>query len=174
MLLKTHVSTNEYLAHFLLITVSFLTYLIIFTPHKMLLIFSVIIDISSSCAQLKLKTQTRFMVLFTSRSLTTWGKSQDALPGISPRYLLTIHLNNQFPTSLQKSYDDWICLLFKQGRKVEKGFGFPMGEFWCVPPPQLLQSSLAITLQSWFLSAASKSGEILGNLAMTLPIYWST
>ena len=37
--LKTHISTNEYLAHFLLITVSFLTYLVIFTPDKMLLIF---------------------------------------------------------------------------------------------------------------------------------------
>ena len=37
--LKTHISTNQYLAHFLLITVSFLTYLIIFAPDKMLLIF---------------------------------------------------------------------------------------------------------------------------------------
>ena len=30
------------------------------------------------------------MVLFTSRSLTAWGKSPDALSSISPRYLLTI------------------------------------------------------------------------------------
>ena len=37
---------------------------------------------------IEVKTQTRFMVLFTSGSLTTWGKSLDALPGISPRYLL--------------------------------------------------------------------------------------
>ena len=37
--LKTHISTNEYSTHFLLITVSFLTYLVIFTPDKMLLIF---------------------------------------------------------------------------------------------------------------------------------------
>ena len=32
-------------------------------------------------------TQTIFMVLFTSRSLPTWGKPLDALSGISPRYL---------------------------------------------------------------------------------------
>ena len=36
--------------------------------------------------------------------------------------------NNQFPTSLQKSYNDQICILLKQGRKVEEGFGYPMGE----------------------------------------------
>ena len=37
--------------------------------------------------------------------------------------------NNQFPTSLQKSYDDRIRLLLEQGGKVEEGFGFTMGEF---------------------------------------------
>ena len=40
----------------------------------------------------EVKTQTRFMVLFTSRSLLTWGKPLDALPpGISPRYLSLIY-----------------------------------------------------------------------------------
>ena len=49
--------------------------------------------------------------------------------------------NNQFPTSLQKSYDDWICLLLKQGGKVKEGFGYPMGEFWHLSLPQLLRAS---------------------------------
>ena len=37
--MKTHGITIEYLLHFLPIAVSFLTYLIIFTPDKTLLIF---------------------------------------------------------------------------------------------------------------------------------------
>ena len=40
---------------------------------------------------IEVKTQTRFMVLFTSGSLTSWGKSPDTSPSISPRYLLTVH-----------------------------------------------------------------------------------
>ena len=36
--MKTHICTIEYLPHFLLIVVGFLTYLIIFTPDKTLLI----------------------------------------------------------------------------------------------------------------------------------------
>ena len=36
--MKTHVYTTEYLPSFPLIVVSFLTYLIIFTPDKILLI----------------------------------------------------------------------------------------------------------------------------------------
>ena len=43
--------------------------------------------------------------------------------------------NNQFATSLQKSYNDQIHLLPKQGREVEDGFGFPMGEFQHLPLP---------------------------------------
>ena len=41
--------------------------------------------------------------------------------------------NNQLPTSLQKSYDDQIHLLLKQGGKVEEGLGFPMGNFDVCP-----------------------------------------
>ena len=36
-------------------------------------------------------TQTIFMVLFTSGSLLTWGKSLDASSGVSPRYLSTTY-----------------------------------------------------------------------------------
>ena len=64
------------------------------------------------------KTQTRFMVLFTSRSLLTWRKSLDASPSISPRYLpaiypkltispslLQIHTMGEYAFFLQKA--DW-------------------------------------------------------------------
>ena len=41
--------------------------------------------------------------------------------------------NNKFPTSLQKSHDDQICLLHEQGGKVEKGFGSLQGNFNVCP-----------------------------------------
>ena len=44
---------------------------------------------------IEVKTQTRFMVLFTSRSLLTWEKSLDASPGISPRYICLSSIPNQ-------------------------------------------------------------------------------
>ena len=127
--LKIHISTNEYLVHFLLIMVSFLTYFIIFTPDKMLLIFSVITDIIFFMSTIEVKTQTRFMVLFTSRSLILGGNLQMPYLVSPPGICLLSTLNNQIPTSLQKSYDDQICLLLEQGGEVEERFGFPMGEF---------------------------------------------
>ena len=62
-----------------------------------------------------INTQTRFMVLFTSRSLLTWGKPFDALSGVSPRYLSTIYSQLTIsPFLLQTSYYDGVCL-FSQG-----------------------------------------------------------
>ena len=68
------------------------------------------------------------MVLFTSGPLTNWGNLQMPWPASPPGICLLSFPNNQFPTSLQKSYDDWTHLLLKQGRKVEEGFGYPMRE----------------------------------------------
>ena len=67
---------------------------------------------------IKVKTQTRFMVLFTSGSSLTWGNLQAlclaSLPGI---YLLSTP-NNQLLMSLQRLYDDRIHILCWQGRQV--------------------------------------------------------
>ena len=67
--LKTYISTNEYSTHFLLNVVSFLIYLIIFTPDKMPLIFRLSLTFPFH-VYIEVKTQTRFMVLFISGSLT--------------------------------------------------------------------------------------------------------
>ena len=67
---------------------------------------------------IKVNTQTRFMVLFTSRSSLTWGNLQ-VLCMLSPPgiYLLSTP-NNRLFMSLHKLYDDWICIPCQQGRQV--------------------------------------------------------
>ena len=64
---------------------------------------------------IEVKTQTQFMVLFTSRVLLTWGKSLDALPGISPRYLPVIYSQLTISSSLlQTSHHDRQCLFLQK------------------------------------------------------------
>ena len=80
-------------------------------------------------------TQTRFMVLFTSGSLLTWGKPLDASSGVSSRYLFTIYSQLTIsPFLLQTSYNDKVCFLFTRGRQVEKGDGLNVGEYQHLPP----------------------------------------
>ena len=43
--------------------------------------------------------------------------------------------NNQFPTSIQKSYDDRVCFLCEQSKEVEEGSGLFMGKFQHLPLP---------------------------------------
>ena len=88
--MKTHVYTIEYLLHFLLIMVSFLTYLFIFTPDKHYWSPSHTRH-NFLTSIIKVKTQTRFMVLFTSGSSLTWGNLQAlhlASPQVFTCYLL--------------------------------------------------------------------------------------
>ena len=87
---KTHVSLNIHLLYFLPIMVNFL--LILLSLHLIKHYWSSgyhwhICFMSA----IKVKTQTRFMFLFTSGSLLTWGKSPCTSPGISPRYLPAIY-----------------------------------------------------------------------------------
>ena len=114
---KTHIYTIEYLLCFLLIVVSFLTYLIIFTPDKTYwspswhwhnFLTSII----------KVKTQTRFMVLFTSGSSLTWGNLQVLYMASPPGIYLLSTPNNQLLMPLQRFYDDRICILCQQGRQM--------------------------------------------------------
>ena len=84
-------------------------------------------------------TQTRFMVLFTSESLLTWGKPLDTSSGVSPRYLSTIYSQLTIsPFLLQTSYNDRVCFLFTRGRQIEKGDGSNVGEYQHLPPTVLV------------------------------------
>ena len=76
----------------------------------------------------EVKTQTRFMVLFTSGSLLTWGKPSDASPGISPRYLPAIYSQLTIsPFPLQTSHHDRVCFLLTKSRPMEKRDGSNVG-----------------------------------------------
>ena len=88
-------------------------------------------------------TQIRFMVLFTSRSLLTWGKPLDASSGISPRYLSTIYSQLTIsPFLLQTSHNDRVCFLFTRGRQMEKGDGLNVGEYQHLPPTAIISYTL--------------------------------
>ena len=82
-------------------------------------------------------TETRFMVLFTSGSLLTWGKPLDASSGVSPRYLSTIYSQLIIsPFLLQTSYNERVPFLFTRGRQVEEGDGLNVGDINICPPLQ--------------------------------------
>ena len=95
---KTHISTANHLLWFLLIVVSFLTYLVILTPDKTVLTFPAITNISFM-SMIKVKTWTRFMVLFTSGSLLTWGISKWPCLVSLPAICLLLTPNNYIPWS---------------------------------------------------------------------------
>ena len=68
------------------------------------------------------------MVLFTSRSLLTWGESPDASPGISPRYSPTIYCYlTIFSYLLQTSHYDRVYLFPAKSRLVEERYGSHVG-----------------------------------------------
>ena len=107
---------------------------------------------------IKVKTQTRFMVLFTYGSLLTWGKSWDASPGISPRYLPVIY--SQLIISLpllQTSHHDRLCLFLTKSRLMEKRYGSNVGGINICPSlhrfqiPSLSQAELSSLdgLKAW-------------------------
>ena len=88
-------------------------------------------------SMIKAKTQTRFMVLFTSRSSLTWGNLQ-ALCLVSPPGIYTLStLNNWLLMSLQRLHDDRICILHRKGKKVGEGYDVSMGKSQHLPLPEL-------------------------------------
>ena len=90
-----------------------------------------------------INTQTRFMVLFTSGSLLTWGKPLDASSGVSPKYLSTIYSQLTIsPFLLQTSYNDRVHFLFTRGRQMEKGKELNVGEYQHLPPTVMVSYTL--------------------------------
>ena len=103
-------------------------------------------------------TQTIFIILFTSRSLLTWGKPLDASSGIYPRYLSTIY--SQLTVSLffyrhpiMRDYT-----FFSQGLdRLGKEMALPWGSLTICPPLQqfhipsitLAELSSHTSLKAW-------------------------
>ena len=90
-------------------------------------------------------------------------------PGIS---LLSLS-NNQLPTSLQKSYDDWVQLFVQQCRKMDKGSVYPMGEHQHLSPPPPLGASLPFpcwaNMGQWLQSLGGHSEPSLWHGLLTSP-----
>ena len=61
-------------------------------------------------SQIKVKTQTIFMVLFTSGSSLTWENLQALCMVSPPGIYLPFTPNNQLLMLLQRPYDDRICI----------------------------------------------------------------
>ena len=77
-------------------------------------------------------------------------------PGIC---LLSIR-NNQFPTSLQKSYDDQVHFLCKQSGEMEEGFGLLVGKFQCLPPLDHLELPCHSPVELFSISSFKVRGNI--------------
>ena len=87
---KTHIHTNEYFLHFFTYCGKF------FCLSHYLYTWQNAIDLPVNTAItfnvcIKAKTQTWFMVLFTSGSSLSWGESPGTSSGISPRYFSAIY-----------------------------------------------------------------------------------
>ena len=91
----------------------------------------------------EVKTETRFMVLFTSGSLLTWGQPLDALPAISSRYLPAIYFQLTIsPFLLQTSHHDRVCLLLTKSRMMENRKGSNVGGHQHLPFAATVSNSL--------------------------------
>ena len=93
---------------------------------------------------IEVKTQTKFMVLFTSRSLLTWGKSLDASPGVCPRYLPAIYPQLSIsPYLLQTLHYGRVCLFPTESRLLEKRYGSPVGGYQYLPSTASVLTSVS-------------------------------
>ena len=100
------------------------------------------------------------MILFTSGSLLTWGKSLDALPGISPRYLPAIYPQlTTSPYLLQTLHYGRVCLFPTESTLVEKRYGSPVGGYQYLPSTALVPTSLSFPGRTVLLDQARGLGE---------------
>ena len=100
---------------------------------------------------IKVKMQTRFMVLFTSGSLLTWGNLQVASPSISPRYLPAIYSSQLYPSVFYRHHTMTEYAFFAE--KADR-WGKDMASLWgnfniC---PQLHQLELPCHFQAELFS----------------------
>ena len=120
----------------------------------------------------EVKTQTRFMILFTSGSLLTWGKPLDASPGISPRYLPAIYSQLTIsPFPLQAPHHDRVCLLLTKSRPMEKRDCSNVGGHQHLPFAATVSNSLPFPSALSSLNGLKAWGRGR-NSAMTSPFCW--
>ena len=116
-------------------------------------------------------TQTRFMVLFTSRSLLTWGKLLDASSGISPRYLSTIYSQLTIsPFFYRHPIIDRLCLFFSRGGQVGEGDGLNMGESNHLPPTATVSHTLPYPSRTVLCYQPQGLGREAENMPHHLPV----
>ena len=121
---------------------------------------------------IEVKTQTRFIVLFTSRSLLTWGKSPGNSPGISPRYLPAIYPYLTIsPYLLQMLHYGRVCLFPTESRPVEKRDGSPVGDISICPPLHWFQPLYHSQVELSSLNSLKAWGRDK-NSTMTLLFSW--
>ena len=108
------------------------------------------------------------MVLFTSRSLPTWGEPLDALPGISLRYLSAIYFQLTISLFLlQTSHNDRAYFLLTKSRPMEKRDGCNVGGHQHLPFAVMVLNSLPFPQQNCPPWTASR----LGGQAESLPCH---
>ena len=130
---KTHVSLNDYLLYFLPITVSFLTYLIIFTPDKTLLIFWLSLTYLFYVYDQSYKSN-KFHVFYSHLGhCSLEGNLQAPCLASPPGICLLSTFNNYIPPFLQTLHYDKIHLLCGKSRQVGKRHGFLLGNLNICP-----------------------------------------
>ena len=161
--LTTHICTIEYLPHFSLIVVSFL--LISLSLQLIIYYWSLSHHWHNFLMSTnKVKTQTRFMVLFTSRSSLTWGNLQVLHMASPPDIYSLSALNNCLLTSLQRLHNDWTCIFCWRGRKMGKRYDTPVGKSQHLPPPKPPRTPVPFLGGTTFHLQTKGLGEHLGTL----------
>ena len=120
----------------------------------------------------EVKTQTRFMVVFPSRPLVTWGKPLDALPGISPRYLPAIYSQLTISPFLLQTYTmtEYAFFLTKS-RPMEKRDGSNVGGHQHLPFAAMVSNTFLSQAELFSLNGLRTWGRGR-NSTMTSPSCW--
>ena len=117
------------------ITVIFHTYLFIRVHDRTLLILMLLLT-HPIMPIYNINTQTIFVVLFTSGSLLTWGKSLDASSRISPRYLSTTYSQLTVSPFFYRHLFMTDYAFFSGVGQVGEGDGLAVGEPYHLPTLQ--------------------------------------
>ena len=108
---------------------------------------------------IKVKTQTRFMVLFTSGLSLTWGNLQALCLASPPGIYPLSTLNNPLLMSLQRLHDDRICILCQKGGEVGDGYDVSLGKSQHLPLAELPGTPMSYLWGATFHQQPKNLGE---------------